>query len=279
MKYINYNGTIHSEHEQLIPATNRAFRYGDSFFETMAMFNKKIPLLDYHWNRMEFTAEVLGMQLPKRFHIESFQEMLLDLASVNDAVKNARVRLQLFRKGIGRYLPDEDELGFMISLDKLENERFEAGNGLVVGIRQDCYKPVGMISDLKTTNALPYILAAKFAKVEGWDECIILSNPETISEAIHSNVFIVKGDRVVTPHLDSGCVNGVMRTVVMQLLGDEVEEREVNVGEVLNADEILLTNAVRGIHWVKSFQGKNYANKKAVELTAFLNDSLFIATT
>lgn len=62
------------------------------------MFDKKIPLLDYHWSRIEYTAEVLAAQLPKRFTVESFQHMLLDLALVNDSVTNARVRLHFLEK-------------------------------------------------------------------------------------------------------------------------------------------------------------------------------------
>ncbi len=279
MRYINYNGTIHPEHEQLLPVTNRGFRYGDSFFETMAMFNKKIPLIDYHWSRIEFTAEVLSTHLPKRFHKESFENMLLDLASVNDAMKNGRVRLQFFRKGGGLYLPLEDEeLGYTFSLDKIENERFETGDGLKIGVREDCWKPVSMTSDLKTSSALMYVLAAQFARAGGWDECILLNDAESICEAVQSNVFLIKGEKVITPHLDSGCVNGVMRTYLISLLEDDVfEEREVEVKELLEADEILLTNAVRGIQWVREFEGKVYGNKKAVELTALLNNTLSLA--
>jgi len=278
MKYINYNGTIHDQFEPLLPVTNRGFKYGDSFFETMVMFSKKIPLLDYHWSRIEFTADVLSAHLPKRFHIDSFQTMLLDLASVNDAVKNARVRLQFFRKGGGLYLPDDEELGYVISLDKIANTKFEEGNGLKIGVREDCYRPVSMTSDLKTNNSLMYVLSAQFAKAEGWDEMILLNDAESICEAIHSNVFLVKGEKIVTPDLDCGCVNGVMRSYIISLLDDEIfEERPVELKELLEADEIFLTNAVRGIQWVREFEKKTYTNKKAVELTALLNKSLLEA--
>lgn len=275
MQYINYNGTIHAEHEQLLPVTNRGFRYGDGFFETMMMFDKKIPLLDYHWSRIEYTAEVLSAHLPKRFTLESFQNMLLDLALVNDSVTNARVHLQFFRKGGGLYLPDDAELGYTFSLDKMDNNKFETGDGIKIGVREDCWKPVSMTSDLKSSNALMYVMAAQLAKTSGWDECILLNDSESISEAIHSNVFLVKGEKVITPHLDSGCVNGVMRSYLISMLEDEIfEEREVGVKELLEADEILLTNAVRGIQWVREYEGKVYGNKKAVELTALLNSEL-----
>ena len=104
----------------------------------------------------------------------------------------------------------------------------------------------------------------------------MLNDADTISEALYSNVFIVKNDRFITPYLDSGCVNGVMRTVLISILDEAVEERAVRTEELLQADEILLTNAVRGVQWVREYNGKIYSNKKAVELTAFLNESLLL---
>lgn len=278
MQYINFNGNIHHRHEPLLPVTNRGFKYGDSFFETLVMFKRQMPLLLHHFTRIDYTMEVLGMKLPKRFDIELFTNMVLDLASVNDAGENARIRLQFYRKGDGLYLPEEEETGYVISMDRTEQTRFEPGPGLMVGMRYDCFKPASMVSDLKSNNALNYIMAAQIAKAEGWDECILLNDADTVCEAIHSNVFLVKGDKLITPHIESGCVNGVMRACLSSLFtADTCEEREVNLEELLQADEILLTNAVRGIQWVRQFQGNTYGNAKATELTALLNDTLLNA--
>ncbi len=274
MQYINYNSNIYNEHEPLLPVTNRGFRYGDGFFESMIMFNRKIPLFEYHWSRIEFTAAVLSAVLPPRFNSEKFESMILDLAAVNELVSNARVRIQFFRMGDGLYLPDDERLGFVISMIKVPNEKFEEGEGLKIGVRDDCFKPVSMTSDLKTSNALNYVLAAQFARSEGWDELIMLNSYGHISEAIHSNIFLYKSGKFITPDLDSGCVNGVMRSYLFSALKDIVEERDVEVKELQDAEEIILVNAVKGIRWVKEFNGKTYTNNKAVELTSLLNESL-----
>jgi branched-subunit amino acid aminotransferase/4-amino-4-deoxychorismate lyase len=274
MQYINYNGNIYHEHETLLPVTNRAFRYGDGFFESMVMFNKKIPLLEYHWARIVFTAEVISAFFPPTFDIAALESMILDLASVNDAVKNARIRLQFFRMGKGLYLPEEDELGFSITLDKIENDKFEIGAGLKAGMRDDCFKGLSMVSDLKNSGALSFVVGAQFARNEGWDECILMNHFGQVCEALNSNIFIVKNDKLITPSLESGCVNGVMRSYVMALVQDRTEERDVTVDELLAADEILLTNAVKGVQWVKELNRKTYANKVAMELVEWLNSSL-----
>ncbi|MES2620740.1 MAG: aminotransferase class IV, partial [Bacteroidota bacterium] len=172
------------------------------------------------------------------------------------------------------YLPDDERLGFVISMTKVPNEKFEEGEGLKIGVRDDCFKPVSMTSDLKTSNALNYVLAAQFARSEGWDELIMLNSYGHISEAIHSNIFLYKSGKFITPDLDSGCVNGVMRSYLFSALKDIVEERDVEVKELQDAEEIILVNAVKGIRWVKEFNGKTYTNNKAVELTSLLNESL-----
>ena len=274
MRYINYNGNIYPEHETLLPVTNRAYRYGDGFFESMVMFNKKIPLMEFHWSRIVFTAEVLSAYLPPTFTIDALQSMILDLASVNDAVKNARIRVQFFRLGDGLYLSNDDELGFSITMDRLDNEKFEVGEGLKAGMRDDCYKALSMVSDLKNSSALMYVIAAQFARAEGWDEIILMNHFGQVCEGLTSNIFIVKNGKLITPTLDSACVNGVMRCYILWLLENQVEEREIDVDELATADEIIMTNAVKGIQWIRELNGKTYANKKALELTQMVNERL-----
>lgn len=274
MKYINYNGNIFNEHEKLLPATNRGMRFGDGFFESMVMFDKKFPLLEYHWNRIEFTMEILGAYFPKRFDIERFQAMVLDLVAVSNIAANARVRLQFFRKGTGLYLPEENELAYVISMEEIENNRFELSDGLLAGSNEEHFKPISNFSDLKTSSALGYVLAAKFMKQKGWQEIVLLNTFNQVSETLSSNIFLVKNDKLITPDLESGCVSGVMRSFLLANLPDSIEERPVELSELLEADEVLLTNAVKGIQWVKNYSSSSYTNKKAVELTAFLNKNL-----
>ena len=274
MQFINFNGTIHRVDEPLILVGNRGFKYGDGFFESMVMFNRKLPLLDLHRNRIEYTADALFMQLPANFSLQTIENQILELAAANKNMQNARVRMQFYRKGDGLYLPDNDAIGYIITIDPIENNSFRAGEGLVAGLRTDFFKPIYHLSDLKISSALPYVQFAQFAASDKVGEMILLNNHSKICEAIYSNVFIVLKDKLVTPDLDSGCVNGVMRSYLLSELEDNIEERTINSEELLEADEILLTNAVKGIQWVRQLGTMKYTNKKAVELTDFLNQHL-----
>jgi branched-chain amino acid aminotransferase len=119
-----------------------------------------------------------------------------------------------------------------------------------------------------------YVQVSQFARAEGWEECILTNHYGQVCESMYSNIFLVKGDKLYTPELDSGCANGVMRSYLLGLMEDKVVEKEIDVEELFNADEILLTNAVKGVQWVKELRGKTFTNKKAEELTALLNENL-----
>lgn len=272
MPYINYNGNIHSEHEQLLTPLNRGVQYGDGFFETMAMFNSEIPFLEYHWQRIEFTMSVLSAELPRRFDRERFISMVQDLMSVNNYNRNARVRLQFFRKGGGRYLPLDNELAYIISIEPLQNDSYETGEGLKVSSSDEHFKAISTFGDLKSSSALGYVLAAQYMHREGWDELILMNHFNQVCESVYSNILLVNDNKLITPDLDSGCVSGVMRSVLIDNLTEDIDERTVEAQELLQADEIILMNAVRGVQWVKTYKSKTYGNKKAVEITAFLNE-------
>lgn len=273
-KYINFNGNIFKEQEPLLTVNNRGFTYGDGFFESMVMFSKRIPLFTYHWARIQYTAEVLGATLPPKLDEDSLTGMILDLAAIHNNSMNARVRIQFYRKGDGLYLPQETELGFTIQFTPIANNQFEVGEGVLAGLHEDCFKPLSLTSDLKTSSALMYVIAAEYAQAHGFEECILTDGNGFVSEAIHSNLLLVKQDKMITPDLECGCVNGVMRSYLIHEFETDIEERHIELRELLEAEEILLLNAVKGIQWVKQFELKKYTNKKAVELTAFLNHKL-----
>ncbi len=274
MQFINFNGTIHRSDEPLIQVSNRGFKYGDGFFESMVMFNRKLPLLDLHRSRIEYTADALFMQLPTNFALQTIENHILELAEANKNIQNARVRMQFYRKGDGLYLPDTDDTGYVITMDVIENSSFRIGDGLLAGLRTDFFKPVYHLSDLKISSALPYVQFAQFASADKVDEIILLNNHSKVCETIYSNVFMVLKNKLVTPDLDSGCVNGVMRSYLLSELEGNIEERTISPEELLEADEIILTNAVKGIQWIRQLGNMKYTNKKAVELTDFLNKLL-----
>lgn len=92
-------------------------------------------------------------------------------------------------------------------------------------------------------------------------------------EAISHNIFIVKQDAVITPSLQEGCLQGIMRSVVIQLCKDykiSITERSISYNELNDADEMFLTNVISGIRSVSTVNQKTLKN----DLTKFIFQKL-----
>lgn len=274
MRFINFNGQIQSEDATLIHAWNRAFRYGDGLFESIAVAKKNIPFIDDHWNRLTEGAAVLSMQLPAGFTKEHLTKSILELAALNAIDGCACARVTLYREGRGRYNPDTMQSGCLVEAEPIRGELFEfSEKGVTIGLFTDAVKSIDRLSAYKTCSALVYVLASVYKTKAGWDDCLILNSRERICDSTNSSVFIVKGSVISTPALSEGCVNGVMRKQIITLAqsaGWHVHETALETEILREADEVFLTNAVRGIRWVGCFGNKQYQNAVALTLSNLL---------
>ncbi len=219
----------------------QAFKYGDGLFETIRVYKGQILYLREHLTRL-FT----GMYYLKyRFHEEKFQAeiettiyRLLDLTQLY----NGRLRLQIFRReGI---LPAE----FILEGESIE-EYFTTTQAYSLTSYRLMPLHFSPVSGFKTTYRLPYQLANMYAREKGFDEAILWSADSAVETANH-NLFIVKRKHIYTPPLQAGCVNGIMRMHIIRLcqkIGISLSETFISEKDLHQADEIFLTNALRGI--------------------------------
>ena len=258
--FVFFEDKIIAADQVKLSLTNRSFRYGDGLFETIRMFNYKLPYLDKHLTRLEQGCTVLGLVLEDDFR-KNILDCLIKLAEKNNT-PNARLRLMVYRKGGGLYTPDINNASVFIECKKLETASFVWNEkGLNLGIYREMKIQPSIISPYKTNNCLPYILAAIYKKKNNLDECLLLNENNAIADSISSNVFIVKDNQVITPKISDGGVAGTMRSILIEILKKEnqlVREQSITENDLLEADEIFLTNAIRGIQPVGSFLGKSY---------------------
>ena len=136
-------------------------------------------------------------------------------------------------------------------------------NGLMIDIFPGAKKSCDIFSNIKSNNYLPYAMAALYAKKNKLNDCVLLNSSERVCDSVIANVFIVRGNNIYTPPLSEGCVAGTMRRWMLEkftLKNYQVSEKILSVEDLLNADELFLTNAIYHIKWVKSFRDKNYSN-------------------
>lgn len=277
-KYI-CNGELITTHQlSELTISNRAFRFGDSLFETIRYANKNILFLTDHLLRLKLSMPLLKMKIPSYFSRDYFLTKISDLLYANNLQnKSARIRLTIFRKGDGSYYPTSNEVDFIIEAEELENMYYALpSNGLVVDLFKDIFKPINRLSNLKTGNALIYVLAAINKDFLRLDDSLILNDKGHICEATASNIFAAKGNMVMTPPLTEGCVSGIMRHQIKKISESKkllFIEKPFTSHTLIDADEVFITNTIQGPQWIRQFQSKIYENKSITRLfVESLND-------
>jgi branched-chain amino acid aminotransferase len=222
----------------------------------MRVKEDRILLQDLHYRRLLNGSQVLGLE-PLSF--EQFKGAVLELCARNGHSLSARVRLTVFRGEVGE---QDSVMNYVVQTAALEAPALD--RELVLGIFPKGRKACDGLSHLKSNNYLLYSMAAMYARSHGWDDCLVLNNRERIADTSIANLFYVIGDTIYTPPLSEGGVGGVMREWLIGVLpgaGFRVIEKPVAAEDLILADEIFLSNAIRGVRRVGHFSGARYGDR------------------
>ncbi len=270
--FVFFDGKILETDQVKLDLNNRSFRYGDGLFETIRMFNYELPFLDKHLERLKMGLSVLHISVEEDFW-KNIEQNLKSLAKKNNT-PNARLRLMVFRKGGGLYAPETNASNVFIECKSLDTDSFAWNEkGLEIGFYEDVKIQPSIISPYKSNNCLPYILAAIYQKNKKLDECILFNEKGNVADCIYNNLFIVKDNQVFTPKISDGGVAGTMRASIIEILKNENQEvhlKSINKKDLLEADEIFLTNAIRGIQPVCSLLGKECFMERTKKIYNFV---------
>lgn len=273
-----FNGQFFEAGIPFLDANNRAFRYGDSLFESIRIINGKPVFLEGHISRLFEGMQVLGIDRPIEYSIDYFRNFILQLIEKNSITEGGRARISVFRNGDGYFTPNDNTPSFTVEvLPYLHNFYSLNEDGLNIDIYAEIKKPVNKLSMYKTGSSLIYVMAGMYARSNKLDESLIVSDKGNIIEASNANLFIVSNGVLYTPTLADGCLAGVMRMQVINLALDykiKVYECSLTPQNLLVADEVFVTNAIRGLQWVGSYRQKRYYNKITRDLVEKLNRSL-----
>jgi len=264
MEYFNYNGKFFQNNTPVLSAGSRGLRYGDGLFETIKYNNGQLIFADEHFARLWKGMQVLQFDVSKHFTPESLLQETLLLIKKNEHQKAARTRITIFRGDGGLYDPVNHFPNCIIQSWQLpEDAGTWNSNGLVLGIYSDAKKSYDILSNLKHNNYLPYVMAALQAKKQKWNDAIVLNNYDRVCDTTIANIFYCKDETIYTPALAEGCVAGVVRKYVINKLKENdftIIEKEITIAEIMDADEVFLTNSIFNIRWVHSINDKEFGN-------------------
>ena len=144
-----------------------------------------------------------------------------------------------------------------------------------VELFKDHYINPGLLSTIKTNNKAVNVLGGIFAKENDYDNCLLVNEKKSVVEALNGNLFVVKGNKIKTPPLTDGALNGITRkqliNIIKKLQEYTFEEASVSPFELQKADELFITNVIVGIQPISKYRKKEFKNVVAKDLLAKLN--------
>jgi len=270
MEYFSYNGKLFEENRNVIGANSRGLRYGDGLFETIKSHKGQLLFADDHFERMWNGLDQLQFRIPVHLTAGKLKTEILELVEKNRHKELARIRLCLFRGNGGLYDEINHNPEYLIQTWALpDNAGQWNSNGLTMGIYSEARKSRDCLANLKHNNFLPYVMAALHAKKQKWNDAVVLNDAGRICDTSIANIFLIKDEVISTVPLDEGCIAGVTRKNVIKLLAENdirVREAPIRVEELLDADEVFLTNSISNIRWVQSMGDKKYSNRYTREI-------------
>lgn len=272
---IVFNGSYYEELSHDFYINNRALRLGDGFFETIRVIHGRVHMWDAHFARAVACCKTLHLEIPSVFTSDFILSSIYKLLEKNEIMAGGKVRIHFFRDGSGTYTPQTNRMAFLIEAHAIHPREFLVKDqGLSVEVYPEMKKIPSRLSPFKILGNHIYIQAAVWAVANGYHDALVLNHQNHIIEATASNVFVVKNGSIFTPPVSSGCVGGVMRMAVINAsikLGISTFESDLDLDDIIYADEVFLTNAIQGISWVGGFRNKRYYHKLSDRLVHKLN--------
>jgi branched-chain amino acid aminotransferase len=233
---------------------NRGLAFGDGFFETLVFSNGELRLATDHATRMQAAAAGLYLTLPAPLaSAEALAATLGRLVAANQ-LPAARLRVQLWRSGGGRYTPPTATAEWLATAEVFMPDDSPIG---VTDFAQDTHSSYSPLSFCKGPQAWLYVRAAHERQQRGLDEIFLCNRTGQVAEAGAAAVFWLKDNTLYTPDLASGCVAGVRRADVLRratALGIRCQQGLFATHELLAADAVFTANvaALRAVQQVGS---------------------------
>ena len=257
-----------------IPIEDRGLQFSDSVYEVVKIINKKILDFDFHIKRLKYsTAELkFNFEINSKLLKKIFQSLI-----IKNKLSNGIIYLQITRGVQSREHAYKKNLKPNLIIYTAK-KKFNLPNKNYRGFKAITYPDIRWgRPDIKTTSLLANIIAATEASKKGAYETILVKGKK-ITEAAHSNVWIVKGNKIITHPANKEILKGVTRTILINLIhsmGFKLIEKEFSLKELYKSDEVFITSSGSLVTPITQIDSIKINNKKIGKITKTLALSLY----
>jgi len=251
MAIIWSGGNWIDESEGFIAMTDRGVLHGLGVFETMLSINGELQHSQRHLRRLRDGVTRLGLR--HDFDTVDVPALAREICGKNGLLSGrARLRLTVTAGEGGLYDSHPGSRAVVwLTAQAIVHEPMNLSVMTLPFARNER----SALSGLKTTSYAENLMGLRWARERGAEEGIFFNHRHHLCEACTANVFVKIDGKWLTPSLDSGCLPGVMREIVLEKFS-HIKEADIRQEDFLRTEEMFVTSAIRGILPVRSCDGK-----------------------
>ena len=234
----------------MVGPAQQSLLYGKGVFTTVAVVNGAPFLWDKHWRRLTANAEKLEIDISQFKAAKILWALELGIKIEN--LKEGRARITFTDKSESEIWSADPQKLTRLSIITAERRALPKHFSLTVSPHR--INTTSPLAGIKSCNYLNHLLAYKEARSRGSDEAIRLNERGHVASGCMANVFWLKGQKLYTPSLKTGCIAGTTREFILEKL--DCEEVEAGIKKLKDAEAIFLTSAGIGVVNVADFDGK-----------------------
>jgi branched-chain amino acid aminotransferase len=244
---------------------------GWGLFTTVRIVQGEAFAYERHWRRVEKDAGIT--RLPLSYSGAKVRVNLQEVIRANKVMEGC-ARIYLVWNSAGMWKSEEDfpEVDLVITTADLP----PYPEMVRLSVQEHGRHAASPLAGVKTISWLNSVWAAGEARNAGFDEVVMLNERGEVSECTAANLFAVKNEKVLTPPLSSGCLEGVTRGILMEIAseaGTSIKEQTMRMEDLTNADEVFITSTNRNVIGVKEIAGQIVGNGTSGKITQRLENA------
>ena len=251
--------------EQLLPIEKVRLSPGQAglicgwgLFTTVRIVRGEAFAYERHWRRLEKDAAIIRLPMP--YSGPKVRVHLQDVIRAN-RVSEGCARIYLVYNQVGFWRSEEamPQVDLIIYTSPLPEYR----EPVRLAVREQGRHSTAPLAGVKSISWLQNVWAVAEAQKEGFEEVVLLNERGEVAECTAANIFVVRGEKIFTPPLTSGCLEGVTRGILFEIApeaGLSVTEQTLKPEDLYGADEVFISSTNRNIIGVGEIAGNKIAS-------------------
>ena len=251
--------------ENLLPIEKARLSFGQAglicgwgLFTTLRMARGEAFAYERHWRRLEKHAAIIKLPMP--YAAAKVRIHLHEVIRANKVTEGC-ARIYLVYNNVGSWQSDEARPQVDLLICSAPLPQYATTSRL--SVRQQGRHAAGALSGIKSISWLNNVWALAESNKEGFDEVVLLNERNEVAECTSANLFTVKNGKIATPPLNSGCLEGVTRGILMEIApeaGVSIAEQTLHLDDLYNAEEVFMASTNRNLLGVSEIGGHAIAN-------------------